>query len=119
LIQLLELDILALSETWLGEGDDSVNLSIKNCNFLRSDRISRGRGGGAALYINSSITYSEIDLRIPLANAAINIADVVLYLRKKRVAVLSAYRPPNTPLSEKAQYTALDRIIVIFDFLQL
>jgi len=41
------------------------------------------------------------DLRIPLTNISINIVGVVVYLRKKRVAVLSVYRPPNTPLSQR------------------
>jgi len=82
----------------LGERDDSVNLSINNFNLLRCDSLSsRWR---CSVVHNSSITYSEIDFRIPLANTSINIAGVVMYLRKKRVAVLSAYRPPNTPLSE-------------------
>jgi len=100
LIQLLKLYILALSETWLSEGDDSVNLSIQNYNFLRSDKVCRCRDNGIALYINSLLTYSEIDLCIPFTNTSINIVGVVVYLRKMRVAVLSAYCPPNTPFSE-------------------
>jgi len=123
LIQLLELDVLALSETWLGEGDESVNLSINNFIFLRSDRASRRRGGGVALYINSTLAYSEIDFRIPLANTSINIIGVVMYLRKKRVAILSAYRPPNTPLSEMHSielslasiYYSVDQVICMGD----
>jgi len=100
LIEFLKLNVLGLSETWLSERDDSIYLNIQNYIFLRSDRVSGRRGGGTALYISSLLTHSEINLRLPLTDSSINIVGAVVYLRKRRVAVLTVYRPPHTPLSE-------------------
>nr|CAH7740816.1 unnamed protein product [Callosobruchus chinensis] len=49
------LDIIAVSETWLSESIDSVTVDIPGFNFCRKDRQSRG--GGVGIYVRSTIKY--------------------------------------------------------------
>lgn len=100
LICLRKLDILALSETWLRSRDDSDSYIIENYNFLRYDRASGSRGGGVALYINNAFLFSPIDLSIPLTNTSIDVVGAVIYLRRKRLAVIAVYRPPLASISD-------------------
>ena len=94
LICLRKLDILALSETWIRESDDSAIYTIEDYNFLRVDRCVTGwRWVGRIIY-KYSLPYSPIDLRIPLANSTIEIVGAVIHLHKKRIAVFSVYYPP-------------------------
>lgn len=47
-----EIDVLAFSETWLRERDDTAMYNIQNYSLLRFDKTSgsRGGGGGSTLY---------------------------------------------------------------------
>ena len=54
-------DILALSETWLSDNQNSNDFSLSNYKFVRSDRQSK-RGGGVAFYIKNSIPYTVINI---------------------------------------------------------
>src|SRR5436190_18819918 len=95
LISFRDLDILALSETWLRASDVSSELSIQGYCLMRADRHSDARGGEVALYINSSISFSTIDLDSLLSGIIINIVGATVFLRGKRLAVFAIYRPPT------------------------
>ena len=100
LISIMSLDILALSETWLRDSDDSNMVSIRDFCIVRSDRRTGARGGGAALYVSGSLSFTVIDFSVFLVNTMIDIAGVVIFLRRKRLAVLSTYRPPHSPIAD-------------------
>ncbi|KYM96624.1 hypothetical protein ALC62_12716, partial [Cyphomyrmex costatus] len=91
--------VLALSETWLRERDDSTIYAIKDYYLLRSDRTYGLRGGGVAVYISSTLLYSLIDLLVPLASSAVEIVGAYIHLHKKRIAIFSIYRPPQASIA--------------------
>ncbi|KAG5861664.1 hypothetical protein JTB14_016820 [Gonioctena quinquepunctata] len=48
-----DIDIMLLSETWLGPDDHSVVVDIPGYTLFRKDRV--GRGGGVGAYVKVSI----------------------------------------------------------------
>jgi hypothetical protein len=53
LVSFLDVDIMAVTETWLDQNDDSKHFAIPNYQFFRQDDC--GRGTGLACYVRSSI----------------------------------------------------------------
>ncbi|CAH1997537.1 unnamed protein product [Acanthoscelides obtectus] len=54
-----DFDILALTETWLSPDITMDVVNIRNFNFFRKDRLSRG--GGCGVYIRQDIRAEIID----------------------------------------------------------
>nr|CAH7758501.1 unnamed protein product [Callosobruchus chinensis] len=52
------IDLLAISETWLNEKIETSYVTIDGYTFLRRDRGSRG--GGVGLYISNSLKFKKI-----------------------------------------------------------
>nr|CAI5829537.1 unnamed protein product [Callosobruchus analis] len=52
------IDVLAISETWLNEKIETSYVTIDGYTFLRRDRGSRG--GGVGLYISNSLKFKKI-----------------------------------------------------------
>nr|CAI5821884.1 unnamed protein product [Callosobruchus analis] len=52
------IDVLAISETWLNEKIETSYMTIDGYTFLRRDRGSRG--GGVGLYISNSLKFKKI-----------------------------------------------------------
>lgn len=100
LIVFHNLDVLAISKTWLHETDDSADFIIADYTLVRRNRSTGARDGGVALYINSSLSFSIVNSDIPLADTCVDMVGVIIYLRRKRVTVFSIYRPPRSPFSE-------------------
>nr|CAH7727563.1 unnamed protein product [Callosobruchus chinensis] len=81
------IDLLAISETWLNEKIETSYVAIDGYTFLRRDRGSRG--GGVGLYISNSLKFKKItssgeieqlwdvDKKIEyLSNAILSVLDV-------------------------------------------
>lgn len=81
------IDILAVSETWLNENIASQLVSIRGYTFLRRDR--GGRGGGVGLYIRNYLNFSIISM--PKNN--IEQIWVLVTLAKLKVIIGSVYNP--------------------------
>ena len=65
LVHNVNLDVLAVSETWLNDSISSDSLNIQGfAPIIRLDRQNGRRAGGVALYISSSIAYTVGDDRI-------------------------------------------------------
>ena len=59
LVHNVNLDILAVSETWLNDSISSDSLNIQGfAPIIRLDRQNGRRAGGVALYISSSIAFT-------------------------------------------------------------
>ncbi|TGZ54362.1 hypothetical protein DBV15_12385 [Temnothorax longispinosus] len=82
-----QLDILAIGETWLRDTIDTKFVDISGFTFVRSDRSTGSRGGG-------------IDLGVPPPGTLVDIVAVSLRLTHRCVAVICAYRPPRSPVSD-------------------
>jgi exonuclease III len=97
--------ILLFSETWLTKKvDDRLILTDKPYNLYRSDR-TKGRGGGTAALIHSSITSSLI---ASIFDQNINLLCIdLLFIRKIRLIII--YVPPSSTHTNKH----LDKLINI------
>ena len=119
-----QLDILAIGETWLRDAIDPRLIDINGFTLIRSDRSTGSRGGGVALYVNSSLSISRIDLGAPPPGTLVDIVAVSLSLTHKRVAVICIYRPPRAPISDLHYVESLlshitcnaDEIVCMGDF---
>lgn len=54
-----KLDIIGISETWLGDSISTQAVSINGYNFVRCDRKNR-RGGGVGFYISNCLNYNVV-----------------------------------------------------------
>ena len=87
-----ELDIVALSETWLTSSCSNSFIDIPGYSLCRGDVKGNIRKHGAALYISDKLNYVQVTVNLP------NVA--VLRLIDYNIHVLSIYRPPSYSLAE-------------------
>ena len=116
-----QLDVVAVTETWLREGQD-WQLNVPGYKCFRCDRGGMKRGGGVALLVKESITVVQREDD----REEIGIESVWVELRSKKgeITLLGVYyRPPNSPKSveEGICRGILDRcrknrVVVVGDF---
>lgn len=102
-----EIDVLAITETWLNDSISNASLDIPGYVFLRQDRGSRGGGIGA--YVRSSLHYQRISTlgdSFPTYQTAtlptprpIEAFSFILYHGKTKIAMNVIYRPPSSPIN--------------------
>ena len=86
------LDLVAVTETWLTEACNSSFVMIDGYSIFRGDVRGLIRKHGAALYVRKSLGPAEVE--VPLPNLA------VVYLSRFDLYVVSVYRPPSYSLHE-------------------
>lgn len=59
-----DLDVAAITETWVSDSIPEQCLQISNCNMWQKPRVGH-KGGGVALYINKSIPVQALKVDIP------------------------------------------------------
>ncbi len=93
-----ELNVLCLTETWLNQSIDSLELAIPGYTLHRLDRghgITGKGGGGLIIYTNSKYDFQHID-NWSVGNDDIEIMWVKLNLKLTRpTLVANIYRPPS------------------------
>ena len=87
-----ELDIMALSETWLTTSCSNSFIDIPGYSLCRGDVNGCVRKHGAALYISDRLNYVQVTVNLP------NVA--VVRLVDYNMHVLSIYRPPSYSTAE-------------------
>ena len=93
LVHNVNLDILAVSETWLNDSISSDSLNIQGfAPIIRLDRQNGRRAGGVALYISSSIAYRR---RLDLENCEFELLFVEFKICNTNFVCAVCYRPPN------------------------
>jgi hypothetical protein len=93
LVHNVNLDILAVSETWLNDSISSDSLNIQGfALIIRLDRQNGRRAGGVALYISSSIAYRR---RFDLENCEFELLFVEFKICNTNFVCAVCYRPPN------------------------
>ena len=97
----LKFDVIALSETWLKDNDNTMNEMEGYNNFVcsRTDKS----GVGVALYINDSLQHRYLpDKSIYINNCAVS---VEITLRNgKKVIICCIYRATNTDLNTLSEF---------------
>ncbi len=87
LLTIKNFDVLAIKETRLDCTISDDLVSVSNYDIIRFDR--NRNGGGVCIYINNTISYSNISHRVPDNLEAVCIQDT------KPFIIGSIYRPPN------------------------
>jgi exonuclease III len=82
------IDILAVSETWLNSNISNSDIDINGFNLVRRDRD--GRGGGVCILVNNSIRYCPVN-----TSPVIEQVWITIKLQKLTIAVGAIYRPPT------------------------
>ena len=80
---------ISITETWLKDYIADAQLQIPNYSLVRADRDKR-RGGGALLYIHSSLTYEDVSIYSDGSCEA-----VICTLDRINSVIASVYRPPD------------------------
>ena len=89
----VNLDILAVSETWLNNSISSDTLNIQGfAPIIRLDRQCGRRAGGVALFISSNIVYKR---RLDLENWEFELLFVEFKISNTKFVCGACYRPPN------------------------
>nr|CAI5820388.1 unnamed protein product [Callosobruchus analis] len=119
LVHAINLDIIAVSETWLSEGIDSVFVEIPGFNFCRKDRLSRG--GGVGIYVRSTIKYEILTCS---TDAALEHIFIKFKIGHCSYCLAVTYRPPNGNVLDAIEcfdnllpgvVTEYDKLIVLGD----
>ena len=97
---LIKPDVLAIGETWLRKHIESDLIGLPDYALVRSDRAFGSRGGGVALYIIDSLSFSLIELPASPPGSHVDIVAASLRLNQMRLAVVCVYWPPCSPRSD-------------------
>ncbi len=89
----VNLDILAISETWLNDSVSSDTLNIQGfAPIIRLDRQDGRRAGGVALFLSSNIACKQ---RLDLENWDFELLFVEFKISNTKFVCGVCYRPPN------------------------
>ena len=84
LIEILQIDIFAIVESWLSELDSDNILATTNCNLIRRDRGTRG--GGLLLLLNKNILFKNI-----YKHPTLEIMATEIIIHKKSIRLIVVY----------------------------
>ena len=93
------IDILAVTETWLTAISTNSAIFLPGYDVHRFDRTSK-KGGGVCLYIRNKFKYRQLRTIFDIETAAIH-----LRLDGNPLNIICTYRPPSTPVSFWQQLT--------------
>jgi hypothetical protein len=96
LVNELQVDIIALSETWLKPNISDKTVEIAGFTFYRKDREDF-RSGGVGMYVSDSIPHHKATEFMP---EDIELLWVEITLGVKKILVGSCYRPPRQNAEE-------------------
>ena len=91
---MVNLDIMCLSETWLDDTVLDADLAIDGFTLLRKDRQNR-TGGGVAMYVKHDITFSDRPDLSTSDESEIVWVEIVTTQNCPNVLLACVYRPPN------------------------
>lgn len=93
----MKIDILCLSETWLRADTSNDQIAVQGYQIIRSDKMSKGRGGGLCSYVLdkylvNSTKYRDLDVN----SQQLETLTYELNLPQTRpIVLIQFYRPPN------------------------
>lgn len=97
-----DLDVLAISETWLSGQDAASACKIDGYRFLHRDY--RVRGSGVGMYIRNNVSFKKLSL-----NSALEHIGVILNINGRKVALINIYR--NHDVNYEVFYDELEIIV--------
>jgi hypothetical protein len=91
-IELLNVDILGITETWLSPSHQTKHYMLPGFKLVRLDRADGTGGGGVAVYIRD---HFQIDQLIPGDVANFTGLEAILVRVAENLTIGIVYRPPN------------------------
>lgn len=111
--------IIAITETWLQKGEEVV---ITDYRFTSQPRESRNRGGGVALFVHKSFSFTSL----PSISCSCSFMEALFVKLEFPLIVSVIYRPPNSSLPAflaklemifmTVSETYTDPVVVVGDF---
>ena len=96
----IKFDVVAITETWFSNNTVSSVFNIKGYDLYYVSR-NEGKGGGVALYVNSSIKSKQIESMSLCVEDSFECVTVELLLEGSRNVIISCiYRKPATKLDD-------------------
>ena len=86
------IDIIAITETWLHSGIESTVVELTDYTMFRQDRTEAK--GGVLVYAANSVKCTEMNIESALEFCVVKVAKADL----PPLAIATIYRSPNTPL---------------------
>ena len=83
-------DVIAVTETWLSLDISDSEVGIPGYSLVRKDR--NRHGGGVAIYISTSISYSPLQLQHP----DLELVTAECYFGVHLLTIAGFYRPPSS-----------------------
>ncbi|XP_071950945.1 uncharacterized protein [Antedon mediterranea] len=106
------LDIVALTETWLNCNVLDSELSVSNYTLFRRDRDTDKRGGGILMLVNNKFTCNRVE-RLESDSTEFMWIEIQL---KRRISLLVGlfYRPPNATPDVLRRFTSSVEIAMLY-----
>ena len=90
--------VIAVSETWLQEGDD-IYYNLQGYKFIALSRKHK-RGGGVGLYVSNKFSLiSQLDIMNMMSDVCEYVAVEISLSEYDSAIIISLYRPPNTDVN--------------------
>ena len=95
----MQIEVIALSETWLNTTIPNIEINIEGYTLYRQDRLHK-RGGGVAAYVRKDIKATILKEISSVSTDLFHQLWLKLQHKKSRPIVMCvSYRPPDCPLS--------------------
>ena len=93
-------DVIAISETWISKNTVTNIFNIDGYDFTYVSR-SQGKGGGVAVYVNSSIKFKKFESKSLSVEDSFECITIELSLNSsKNVIIACIYRKPGAKIDE-------------------
>jgi hypothetical protein len=92
----LDMDVLAINETWLKGGDEGRAPVLPGCRLRHNPRPqgARSRGGGVGFFIKRNVSARNLPHPVDPQHKSIEQMWLHMTLQGKKIVVGTAYRPP-------------------------
>ena len=89
-----DIDIIALTETWLNDEWQNETIDLQGYRILRKDRQNSKRGGGVLLYVKDELSLQPLNTEFHNSNC--EIVRGLIRIGTANCLIGCAYRPPNS-----------------------
>ena len=90
-----DIDILAVTETWLTSSIPNSFVNIHNYDLVRTDTTGSVMKHGVCLYVKNGIHFVSVDISCPNVHA--------IFLPTFKIYIVAVYRPPSYTVAENAK----------------
>ncbi|VDP45325.1 unnamed protein product [Schistosoma margrebowiei] len=113
-------DIIAVTETWLTQAVDSMEIDFEGFTLVRADRTQKRKGGKLALFIRNAIPFAVID-SVSHESGTCELVSIRLKCKGQDLLIGLVYRSPSCEaneilLSSLNTWSQSGRCLILGDF---